>query len=795
MTIKKNPKAFSLMEVSAVILIIGIFIISVLGAKNLIKKARISAAQTITRSSPISGTVNNKLWIETSLSETSFVGVLETGDLITKWLDNSFNKTSISISSVGTGPIYSNSINYIPAIKFDDNSNANYLQINNADFLNGTDYTIFIVEKRLAANSGVKNYLLGEEGSFAVGYENETSVIQTHSEIASADNQSNIEGISAYSDKPRVLAFTHSKTEGNKIYINATLANEDATANATTHLSGLTTLAIGKGYNGEIGEIAIFDRKLNKSEITAIEDYLTNKWKAPNNRTSIPICTSGTLLSDGCEASCVVSVNGSSTTSISLGASLQIPCDQTGYTGQTTETYTCAMGALTPSTPAASQCVDDNSSTNGGCAVGYAATSGTCVAAASCDPISITGSTTTSVSYGQTTPINCDVTGYTGTSTGYNCGAGGSFTAGTACACDTANGYVLEGGICVAAIACNPISITGSTTTSVSYGQTTPINCDVEGYTGESTGYSCRAGGSFTAGTACACDTANGYVLEGGICVEEERLLDQYPGASFALSLRKLDRDYSGSAIRVRRSSDNSEQDIGFTSGALDESALTTFVGAGNGFVVKFYDQSGNSNDAIQPTAANQPRIVTAGAIIKTNGKPIIDFGSNSNEWFLYFPNGLFNGATALAQFFVMQLNASASNGGIFATDSASSNGYQLIQSMNANQEGRLNMNGVSYNANTNDAYNMWNVGSQSLTSVIANSSSTQVYKNNAAVTMTSTAAMPALTSVSRYAIGKYYNASGILSGKIQEFVTYNTDQASNRTAISTNINDFYSIY
>ncbi len=61
MTIKKNPKAFSLMEVSAVILIIGIFIISVLGAKNLIKKARISAAQTITRSSPISGTVNNKL--------------------------------------------------------------------------------------------------------------------------------------------------------------------------------------------------------------------------------------------------------------------------------------------------------------------------------------------------------------------------------------------------------------------------------------------------------------------------------------------------------------------------------------------------------------------------------------------------------------------------------------------------------------------------------------------------------------------------------------------------------------
>ena len=40
-------------------------------------------------------------------------------------------------------------------------------------------------------------------------------------------------------------------------------------------------------------------------------------------------------------------------------------------------------------------------------------------------------------------------------------------------------------------------------------------------------------------------------------------LLDQYSGAVGAFALNKLDCDYSGSAIRVRRSSDNSEQDIG----------------------------------------------------------------------------------------------------------------------------------------------------------------------------------------------------------------------------------------
>lgn len=41
------------------------------------------------------------------------------------------------------------------------------------------------------------------------------------------------------------------------------------------------------------------------------------------------------------------------------------------------------------------------------------------------------------------------------------------------------------------------------------------------------------------------------------------------------------------SAVRVRRSSDNAEANIGFTAeGYLDTAALLAFVGAGNGFFV-----------------------------------------------------------------------------------------------------------------------------------------------------------------------------------------------------------------
>jgi hypothetical protein len=61
-------------------------------------------------------------------------------------------------------------------------------------------------------------------------------------------------------------------------------------------------------------------------------------------------------------------------------------------------------------------------------------------------------------------------------------------------------------------------------------------------------------------------------------------LLDQSyaKGAALAYGLRKLRTAYKGSAIRVRRSSDNAEQDIGFLGGGLDTATLSGFVGNEN---------------------------------------------------------------------------------------------------------------------------------------------------------------------------------------------------------------------
>lgn len=86
---------------------------------------------------------------------------------------------------------------------------------------------------------------------------------------------------------------------------------------------------------------------------------------------------------------------------------------------------------------------------------------------------------------------------------------------------------------------------------------------------------------------------------------------------------RRLVAGYSGPGVKVRRSSDNTTQDVAFLSGGdLDVAALTTFVGSGSGYLDTIYDQSGNGRHLVMATAAAQPRIVNAGTVETKAGKP-----------------------------------------------------------------------------------------------------------------------------------------------------------------------------
>ena len=153
-------------------------IAGVMGATGLVKKSKIAAAQSLTKASPIAGITDNALWLESS-GESSFKDTeSSTGDAVTTWYDqkNSVNKSSVV--AVGTGPTYSNTINYIHAVKF-NGSTANYLQVSDASFLNNTDYTIIVLEKRQSSTAG---YFIGDSSvstanqTLLLGYSADASI-------------------------------------------------------------------------------------------------------------------------------------------------------------------------------------------------------------------------------------------------------------------------------------------------------------------------------------------------------------------------------------------------------------------------------------------------------------------------------------------------------------------------------------------------------------------------------------------------------------------------------------------
>jgi hypothetical protein len=122
-------------------------------------------------------------------------------------------------------------------------------------------------------------------------------------------------------------------------------------------------------------------------------------------------------------------------------------------------------------------------------------------------------------------------------------------------------------------------------------------------------------------------------------------LLTEVPVAAWmALALRRLKSGYAGPAVTLRRSSDNTTKEFSFNeAGELPTTEILTWAGAGNAFVVKWWDQSGNGHHLEQATTTRQPQIVASGKMEEQNGKPAMKFVAASVQWL----SGAFTGLYA----------------------------------------------------------------------------------------------------------------------------------------------------
>jgi hypothetical protein len=254
-------------------------------------------------------------------------------------------------------------------------------------------------------------------------------------------------------------------------------------------------------------------------------------------------------------------------------------------------------------------------------------------------------------------------------------------------------------------------------------------------------------------------------------------LLDTYPNAAAAYSVRKLRIAYTGSAIRVRRSSDNTETDIGFSGANLDTSALTSFCGSSNGFVTTWYDQSGNSRNATQTTAANQPQIVSSGSVLNNiNGLPTIQFdGINDNLTSSSF--------TSQSQPYT-----------IFMVHKWIGSTYRYLLDLALDSAlGCVNggvLQAAYFGGTINSSLTANNTRNQ-LYYALANSTTSQISINNE----TPVIGNAGTGAANKVTIGSYGGNLFFGNTFMSELVVYFSNNSSNRTGISTNINTYYAIY
>ena len=273
-------------------------------------------------------------------------------------------------------------------------------------------------------------------------------------------------------------------------------------------------------------------------------------------------------------------------------------------------------------------------------------------------------------------------------------------------------------------------------------------------------------------------------------------LLDTYSGAAAAYSAaRRLATAYTGSLIRVRRSSDNTEQDIGYTAGnVLDESALTTFVGAGNGFVTTWYDQSGNAKNAIQTTAANQPQIVSSGSVITQNSKPaLLTDGTNDS---LRNSLSVASGNTLCTFYSFSKVGNGTNDGykpeiGINTTSNSNVGALHYINPSDTGASLAFYPNFGFYFTSSNSYSN----NTMYLMSVMFPGTSPWKVFNNSVEEASIASYGTFQADHTGFDIGMQLSANRYSNNKFSEVIFYTSNQNTNRTGIESNINTFYSIY
>jgi prepilin-type N-terminal cleavage/methylation domain-containing protein len=285
---KKFKSAFSLLEISIVVLIIGILISGISTGIELYQDYKINIAKNLTQNSRVGRIDGLVLWLESSQKSSFEPNNITNGTRITKWKNINPNisihdrqKNDALVCWYYTDIIYGpkfteNGINQLPSLEFKNNEKS-CLNIASTPLGNSKSMSLFLV---------FKNNNLSQNILFRHGIRVFTHQILHYYGLYSS-NYLNL----TMTSKPTLYQYILDDMVSGKFFVNKTNININQSGTMvpsytpTGSLSTSDRFHIGSIFDNLIqnpeafiSEIIIFDRALNDSERNDVVYYLNQKW-------------------------------------------------------------------------------------------------------------------------------------------------------------------------------------------------------------------------------------------------------------------------------------------------------------------------------------------------------------------------------------------------------------------------------------------------------------------------------------------------------------------------------------
>jgi len=280
---KKYLSAFSLIELSIVLLIIGVITGGIIAGQKTISLARLASARMLTNSSPVNTIEDLILWVEATSKDSFSASERIDNAPVSTWNDVN-NQSTLEFDATqdvadDDQPTYGgDAINGLPALSF-DGINDYFIIDSFLDPLT-TDFTMFVVIK--ASPSAAQQLVLQQtDGS---GFGRSMFNIVSGGDITSFVGGSATTGDAISSGIPQIHVL---KVEDNGVNSTISISTNSGTIYSTTQTpesaDGVFHIGVhknlGSPLNGNIGELIVYDRALSTFEIDQIEEYLSKKWK------------------------------------------------------------------------------------------------------------------------------------------------------------------------------------------------------------------------------------------------------------------------------------------------------------------------------------------------------------------------------------------------------------------------------------------------------------------------------------------------------------------------------------